>query len=228
MSPPSSGPLRLGPFRTIERSRSIPTSNTSSSKPRKGKLLLAADRVAALQAECGIKEARILAKFKGHHFEYAKFQQSFLPIQVPGVLADYVTLDQGTGIVHTAPGHGVDDFNTGQKYNLETAAPMDDRGVYTEGCRIQRQRRFFTANPIVVKLTRAARRASRPSTLQTQLSPLLALPQSRHLPRHRTVVHQNGSSRKRRSEDFSRGKPSKKFTKWKWISFLGRRPHVTK
>jgi len=118
----------------------------------KGKLLLAADRVAALQAECGIKEARILAKFKGHHFEYAKFQHPFLPIQVPGVLADYVTLDQGTGIVHTAPGHGVDDFNTGQKYNLETAAPMDDRGVYTEGLPEYKGRDVFTANPIVVKL----------------------------------------------------------------------------
>src|ERR1051325_11058712 len=118
----------------------------------KGKLLLAADRVAALQAECGIKEARIVAKFKGHHFEYAKFQHPFLPIQVPGVLATYVTLDQGTGIVHTAPGHGVDDFNTGQKYNLETAAPMDDRGVYTEGLPEYKGKDVFTANPIVVKL----------------------------------------------------------------------------
>src|SRR5204862_7043560 len=59
----------------------------------KGKLLLAADRVAALQAECDIKEARVLAKFKGHHFEHAKFQHPFLPLQVPGVLATYVTLD---------------------------------------------------------------------------------------------------------------------------------------
>src|SRR5258705_12551330 len=57
----------------------------------KGKLLLAADRVAALQAECDIKEARVLAKFKGHHFEHAKFQHPFLPMQVPGVLATYVT-----------------------------------------------------------------------------------------------------------------------------------------
>jgi len=118
----------------------------------KGKLLLAADRVAALQAECDIKEARVLAKFKGHHFEHAKFQHPFLALQVPGVLATYVTLDQGTGIVHTAPGHGVDDFNTGQKYNLETAAPLDDRGVYTEGLPEYKGKDVFKANPIVVKL----------------------------------------------------------------------------
>ena len=62
-----------------------------------------------------------------------KFQHPFLPIEVPGVLADYVTLDQGSGIVHTAPGHGADDFVTGQKYGLETYAPLDDRGVYQEG-----------------------------------------------------------------------------------------------
>jgi len=117
-----------------------------------GKLLLAADRVPALQAECEIKEARVVAKFKGHHFEHAKFKHPFLPFEVPGVLATYVTLDQGTGIVHTAPGHGVDDFNTGQKYNLETAAPMDDKGVYTEGLPEYKGKNVFTANPVVVKL----------------------------------------------------------------------------
>jgi isoleucyl-tRNA synthetase len=118
----------------------------------KGALLLASDRVTALQAECDIKEARVRATFKGRDFEGMKFQHPFLPIQVPGVLATYVTLDQGSGIVHTAPGHGVDDFNTGQKYGLETYAPLDDRGVYTEGLPEYKGKDVFTANPIVVKL----------------------------------------------------------------------------
>src|SRR5205814_1341655 len=82
----------------------------------KGALLLASDRIAALQAECGIKEARVRATFKGRDFDGMKFQHPFLPIQVPGILADYVTLDQGSGVVHTAPGHGADDFYSGQKY----------------------------------------------------------------------------------------------------------------
>jgi isoleucyl-tRNA synthetase len=118
----------------------------------KGALLLAADRIAALQAECAIKQARVYAVYKGRDFEGMKFQHPFLPLQVPGVLANYVTLDQGSGIVHTAPGHGVDDFNTGQKYNLEIYAPLDDRGVYLEGLPEYKGKDVFTANPIIVKL----------------------------------------------------------------------------
>jgi isoleucyl-tRNA synthetase len=118
----------------------------------KGNLLLAAERVAALQAECGIKEARVRATYKGRDFEGMKFQHPFLPIQVPGILATYVTLDQGSGIVHTAPGHGVDDFNSGQKYGLEIYAPLDDRGVYLEGLPEYKGKNVFAANPIIVKL----------------------------------------------------------------------------
>jgi len=118
----------------------------------KGKLLLAVDRVAGLQAEAGIKQAEVLATFKGRDFEGMKFQHPFLPIQVPGILADYVTLDQGSGVVHTAPGHGADDFISGLKYNLEIYAPLDDRGVYLEGLPEYKGKDVFTANPIVVKL----------------------------------------------------------------------------
>src|SRR6201998_213072 len=118
----------------------------------KGKLLLAAERVAALQADCRIKQADVLGKYKGQDFEAMNFQHPFLPIQVPGVLAEYVTLDQGSGIVHTAPGHGADDFVTGQKYGLEVYAPIDDRGVYLEGLPEYKGKDVFAANPIIVKL----------------------------------------------------------------------------
>jgi isoleucyl-tRNA synthetase len=118
----------------------------------RGALLLAADRVAALQAESGIKEAHVRAKFKGSEFLGMKFQHPFLPFQVPGILANYVTLDQGSGIVHTAPGHGADDFYSGQKYGLETYAPIDDRGRYLEGLPEYKGKDVFTANPIIVKL----------------------------------------------------------------------------
>src|SRR6202022_2324024 len=117
-----------------------------------GALLLAADRVAALQADSGIKNVRIRATFKGRDFAGMKFQHPFLPIQVPGILADYVTLDQGSGIVHTAPGHGADDFNSGQKYGLEICAPIDDRGRYLEGLPEYKGKDVFSANPIIVKL----------------------------------------------------------------------------
>jgi isoleucyl-tRNA synthetase len=118
----------------------------------KGALLLAAERVAALQAECGIKEVRVRSNWEGRDFEGAKFQHPFLPMQVPGILADYVTLDQGSGIVHTAPGHGADDFLSGQKYGLEIYAPIDDRGVYLEGLPEYKGKNVFEANPLIVKL----------------------------------------------------------------------------
>ncbi|HVS89862.1 MAG TPA: isoleucine--tRNA ligase [Candidatus Acidoferrum sp.] len=118
----------------------------------RGALLLATERIAALQAESGIKEVRVCATFKGREFEGLKFQHPFLPIQVPGILAAYVTLDQGSGIVHTAPGHGTDDFNSGQKYGLEIYAPIDDKGVYQEGLSEYISKDVFAANPIIVKL----------------------------------------------------------------------------
>src|SRR5215470_15697332 len=140
---------------TIPHNRALafhPDFSYSVVETEKGKLLLATDRVAGLQAETGIKEARTLATYKGRDFEGMLFQHPFLPNQVPGVLADYVTLDQGSGIVHTAPGHGVDDFNTGQRYKLETYAPLDDSGRYLEGLPEYKGKDVFSANPIIVKL----------------------------------------------------------------------------
>src|SRR5207248_614698 len=81
-----------------------------------------------------------------------RFQHPFLDRIVPAVLADYVELDQGTGIVHTAPGHGADDFLTGQKYGLETYAPIDDRGVFLEGLPEYKGKSVFEANPQIVEL----------------------------------------------------------------------------
>jgi len=118
----------------------------------KGALLLAAERILAFQQECGIREARERARFSGREFEGLKFQHPFLSLEVPGVLADYVTLEQGSGIVHTAPGHGAEDFVTGQKYGLETYAPLDDKGVFLEGLPEYKGKNVFEANPLIVVL----------------------------------------------------------------------------
>ncbi|HYA98545.1 MAG TPA: isoleucine--tRNA ligase, partial [Methylomirabilota bacterium] len=118
----------------------------------RGAFLLATERIAAFREECGIHDANVRETYQGSDFEGAKFRHPFLPIEVPGCLAEYVTLDQGSGIVHTAPGHGADDFQTGLKYGLEIYAPLDDRGVYTEGLAEYKGKDVFTANPIIVKL----------------------------------------------------------------------------
>jgi isoleucyl-tRNA synthetase len=81
-----------------------------------------------------------------------EFGHPFLDLKVPAVLADYVTLDQGSGIVHTAPGHGADDFRTGQRYGLEAYAPQDDEGRFVEGLPEYKGKTVFEANPIVIEL----------------------------------------------------------------------------
>ncbi|MGB6844108.1 MAG: class I tRNA ligase family protein, partial [Candidatus Acidiferrales bacterium] len=119
-----------------------------------GKLLLAEERVKALEEELKIEARRVGGPWKGRQFEGMLFRHPFLERTSPGVLADYVTLEQGSGIVHTAPGHGAEDFATGQKYGLEVYAPQDDEGRFVEGLPEYKGKTVFEANPIVVELLR--------------------------------------------------------------------------
>ena len=91
----------------------------------------------------------------GRSFEGARFRHPFLDREVPGVLAEYVTLEQGTGIVHTAPGHGADDYRTGQKYGLDAYAPLDDDGRFVEGLPEYKGKTVFEANPAVIGVLKA-------------------------------------------------------------------------
>jgi isoleucyl-tRNA synthetase len=117
-----------------------------------GKLLLARERLKALTEELKLEVREIHGGWKGKELEGAQFRHPFLEFTVPGVLADYVTLDQGSGIVHTAPGHGAEDFRTGQKYGLESYAPQDDEGRFVEGLPEYKGKTVFEANPIVIKI----------------------------------------------------------------------------
>ena len=117
-----------------------------------GKLLLARERIRAFADETKLEASAIHGGWKGREIEGIEFQHPFLDFRVAAVLADYVTLDQGTGIVHTAPGHGADDFRTGQKYGLEAYAPQDDDGRFVEGLPEYVGKTVFEANPIVIDL----------------------------------------------------------------------------
>lgn len=67
------------------------------------------------------------------------------------VFADYVTMDAGTGIVHTAPGHGTDDFYTGLKYQLDILSPVDDEGRFTDEVPQWKGLKVFDANPHIIQ-----------------------------------------------------------------------------
>ena len=82
-----------------------------------------------VETRCGLwMDADPLVRFNGIRMEGSTFQHPFLERSVLGVNAHYVTADQGTGAVHTAPAHGVDDFYTGKKYGLEELQYVDNAG----------------------------------------------------------------------------------------------------
>ncbi len=80
----------------------------------------------------GIEGYEILATMQGKEFEFMTAQHPFLDRKSVVVNADYVTMDSGTGCVHTAPGFGADDYQTCRRYNIDIIVPVDDRGYQTE------------------------------------------------------------------------------------------------
>jgi isoleucyl-tRNA synthetase len=93
--------------------------------------------------------------FPGSKLDRVTFAHPFLDREILGVLADYVTTDQGTGAVHTAPAHGPDDFATGQKYELPLTCNVDAQGKFRnyEGQPFN-ELFIFKANPIIIDLLR--------------------------------------------------------------------------
>ncbi|MBL8047044.1 MAG: isoleucine--tRNA ligase [Chthonomonas sp.] len=83
-------------------------------------------------AACGIADYEIVNRTPGAEFEFLRFKHPIFDRDSVGLLADYVTTEDGTGIVHTAPGHGREDFQTGKKYGLPVLCPVNGRGVLTE------------------------------------------------------------------------------------------------
>jgi isoleucyl-tRNA synthetase len=96
-----------------------------------------------------------VAKFEGSVLERATFSHPFLDRSILGVLADYVTMDQGTGAVHTAPSHGADDFYTGVKYNIDPSCKVDEAGRITEGLDEYKGKQVFKANEPIVELLKS-------------------------------------------------------------------------
>lgn len=95
-------------------------------------LILARDLVEDVMAEIGVEDFSIKATFSARSFENRKCRHPFMGRDSLFVLADYVTTEAGTGCVHTAPGHGTDDYLTGLKYGLDILSPLNNEGVYTE------------------------------------------------------------------------------------------------
>lgn len=100
--------------------------------------LLASELVESVKNAVHFGEHTVLHTMKGHELEGITFKHPFLDRESVVILGDHVTLEAGTGCVHTAPGHGQEDFEVGQRYNLPVINPVDHAGRFTaEGGKFQ-------------------------------------------------------------------------------------------
>ncbi|WFS64197.1 isoleucine--tRNA ligase [Pseudodesulfovibrio thermohalotolerans] len=116
--------------------------------------VLAEGLLESCAAKFGWESFETLATFRGGDLEGLKAKHPIYDRESPVVLADYVTLDTGTGCVHTAPGHGREDFETGLKYGLEIYSPMNNKGEFLKEVEHFAGLNVWDANPKVIeKLT---------------------------------------------------------------------------
>jgi isoleucyl-tRNA synthetase len=115
-----------------------------------GRAVIVAEALAGkVWAVVGRGPGEPIARLKGEQLEAIRFRHPLYARDSLGVLADYVTLDAGTGAVHTAPGHGADDFATGGRYGLEIYAPIGPAGHFLDTVELFGGMRVFDANPKV-------------------------------------------------------------------------------
>lgn len=108
-------------------------------------------------AKAGIEDAKVIKEVKGEELTQLLYSQPFDRLDKCRVVAtDYVTKEDGTGLVHTAPGHGQDDFQSGVKYGLPILMPVNDRGVYTEEGGKYEGMHVYKANPVIIEDMKAS------------------------------------------------------------------------
>jgi len=117
--------------------------------------IVAAKLAHEVAAKCNLPDAHALEHFPGRKLERLNFQHPFLDRKILGVLADYVTMDTGTGVVHTAPSHGAEDFATGVKYGLDATSNVDEKGILRNGLPEYEGKRVWDANQPIIDLVRS-------------------------------------------------------------------------
>lgn len=98
----------------------------------------------------GIDAAEILGRAQGSALENMRLKHPFADLTVPLILGDHVTTDAGTGCVHTAPAHGVEDFEVGRRYDIEVYNPVGGNGVYLPDTPVFAGKHIFKANDEIV------------------------------------------------------------------------------
>lgn len=116
------------------------------------KYVVAKELLDTVKEKLGWENVEILKEFKGSDMEYMTAQHPFYDRESLVMNGDHVTLDSGTGLVHTAPGHGEDDYQVGMKYGLDILSPVDSKGVFTDEAPGFEGIFYDKANPMVTEL----------------------------------------------------------------------------
>lgn len=145
-----------------------PEHHYSIVKTEKGNLLLASELVESALKSLELTNQGLLLEVSGDKLEHLTAQHPLISDRhVPIILGDHVTTDSGTGLVHTAPGHGLDDYIVGLKYDLPVENPVGGNGVYLESAAVFAGEHIYKANPQIIA----------------------ALQQSGHLLKHSKIEH---------------------------------------
>ena len=116
------------------------------------RMVLASELVGAVTKSVGIENWSLIAMVKGAALEHLRLRHPFYDREVPVILGDHVNLDAGTGAVHTAPGHGLDDYNVGRRYGLEVDNPVGGDGRFLPSTPLFAGEQVFDANAHVIKV----------------------------------------------------------------------------
>ena len=116
------------------------------------RLLLAKELYGSVLQRSAIEENQILATFNGAALEGLKLKHPFYDREVPVILGNHVTLEAGTGAVHTAPGHGQDDYTVGMQYDLPVDNPVGSNGCFLPDTEIFAGEHVFKANAHVIEV----------------------------------------------------------------------------
>ncbi len=115
-------------------------------------LVMAEERIPAVMQELGIQDHEKVGTCPGSQWEGVLCSHPFYERTSRCILGGHVTLEQGTGCVHTAPGHGQEDYVVGQRYGLEVLAPVDDEGRFTSEASPFEGQFVFDADPRIIEL----------------------------------------------------------------------------
>ncbi|HBC92578.1 MAG TPA: isoleucine--tRNA ligase, partial [Pelotomaculum sp.] len=132
------------------------------------KYLVASELMESFVKTVGLEDVATIKTYKGTELEQIVCKHPFVDRASLVILGDHVTLDQGTGCVHTAPGHGMEDFIVGKKYGLPVLSPVDAKGRFTEEGGIFAGEFYLDANKSVIEELEKRGHLMEHSTIQHQ------------------------------------------------------------